>query len=180
MKTTAFIGIGSILALLASPIHAAGKLQFEPGDTVLTNCRQIYTKGTVIARVDEGYTIHFPKNSGPINCPPFRWHAEFVLPFQSVPEYRLKFFGGLKRDLVFRTGEMLTLRFEADKRIIKNKNQIDIEAQITDISDNGAVAVKLLSTEPDSAATFWKMVGSNYIDLRHEALAAERDKRAQQ
>lgn len=155
----------------------AGKFQFEPGDTVLTNCRQIYTKGTVIAQVDEGYTIHFPKKSGPINCPPFRWHAEFVLPFQSVPEYKLQFLGGLKRDLLFRVGEKVTLRFETDKRIVQNKDTVDIEAEIVDINSNGAIAVKLLSTAPDAAAMFWKMVGSNYIDLRHEALAAERDKR---
>ena len=169
--------LACLLWMVGASASAASDYQFGPGDTVLTNCHQIYTKGTVIARVDDGYTVHFPKKSGPINCPPFRWHAEFVLPFQSVPEYRLQFFGGLKPDLVFRVGETVTLRFDADKRIIKNKSNVDIEAQITDISDNGAIAVKLLSTEPEAAAMFWKMVGTNYVDLRHEALAAERDNR---
>ncbi len=178
MRMPYFFCVSSMLLVLNSEANAANKIQFEPGDTVLTNCHQIYTKGAVKAKVDDGYTIHFPKNSGPINCPPFRWHAEFVLPFQSVPEYRLQFFGGLKRDLFFRNGETVTLRFEADKRIVKNKAHVDIEAQITDISNNGAIAVKLLSTDPESAATFWKMMGSNYIDLRHEALAGERDKRS--
>lgn len=167
----------SVLGLPLSNTLAAGNYQFEPGDAVLTNCHQIYTKGTVKAKVDDGYTIHFPQKSGPINCPPFRWHAEFVLPFQSVTEYRLQFFGGLKRDKVFRIGETVTLRFDADKRIVQNKDTVDVEAEITDISSNGAVALKLLSQSPESAAMFWKWVGSNYVDLRHEALAVERDKR---
>lgn len=179
MKTAIF-GLTSLLLAFNPSAHAAGKLQFEPGDTVLTNCHQIFTKGSVIAKVDEGYTVHFPKNSGPINCPPFRWHAEFVLPFQAVDEYRLQFLGGFKRDLVFRTGETVTLRFEADKRIVKNKAMVDIEAQITDISNIGAIAVKLLSKDPESAAMFWNKVGSNYIDLRHPALDDERDKRSRQ
>lgn len=166
-----------LLCLFNTSAYAGSKYEFEPGDTVLTNCRQIYTKGTVKAKVDDGYTIHFPKKSGPINCPPFRWHAEFVLPFQSVPEYHLQVFGGLKPDVVFRVGETVTLQLEADKRIIKNKSIVDIQAQITDISDNGAIAVKLLSSDPESAAMFWKMVGSNYVDLRHDALEAERKKR---
>jgi len=156
---------------------AAGNYRFAPGDTVLTNCRSIYTKGVVKAQVDDGYTIHFPKRSGPINCPPFRWHAEFVLPFQSVPEYRLKFFGGLKRDLVFKVGENVTFQFPADKRIIQNQTDVTIDAQITDISDVGAIAVKLVSSEPEAAAMFWQMIGSNYVDLRHEALALERNRR---
>lgn len=167
----------SLFYLFSTSAHAASNYQFEPGDIVLTNCHQIYTKGAVKAKVDDGYTIHFPKNSGPINCPPFRWHAEFVLPYQSVPEYRLQFFGGLKKDLIFRTGEIVKLRFDADKRIIQNKESVDIEAEITDISSNGAIAVKLLSNTPEEAATFWKWVGSNYIDLRHKALEAERAKR---
>jgi len=177
MKLIHSISLISGLCLFNASTYAASNYQFEPGDTVLTNCHQIYTKGTVIAQVDDGYTIHFPKKSGPINCPPFRWHAEFVLPFQSVPEYHLQFLGGFKRDLVFRLGETVTLQFEADKRIIKNKSNVDIEAQITDISSNGAIAVKLLSNDPESAAMFWKMVGNNYVDLRHEALAVEREKR---
>lgn len=177
MKPLVSIFQFSLLSLFCVSSYATSEYKFEPGDTVLTNCHQIYTKGSVIAKVDEGYTIHFPKKSGPINCPPFRWHSEFVLPFQSVSEYRLQFFGGLKDDLVFRVGERVTLQFEADKRIIKDKSSVDIEAQITDISDNGAIAVRLLSTEPESAAMFWKMVGNNYIDLRHEALEAERNKR---
>ena len=167
----------SIFCLTSISVQAAGNYQFEPGDTILTNCHQIFTKGTVKAKVDDGYTIHFPKKSGPINCPPFRWHAEFVLPYQSVPEYRLQFFAGLKRDIVFRIGEKVSMRFDADKRIIQNKNSVDIEAEITDISSNGAIAVKLLTTDPQSAAMFWQWVGSNYIDLRHESLAVERDKR---
>lgn len=167
----------SVLGLYNPSARAAGNSRFEPGDTVLTDCHRIYTKGTVKARVDDGYTIHFPKKSGPINCPPFRWHAEYVLPYQSVAEYRLPSFGGLKADKVFRIGESVTLRFEADKRIVQNKDTVDIAAEITDISGNGAVALKLLSSDPESAAMFWKWVGSNYVDLRHEALAAERSKR---
>ncbi len=177
MRLVYSILLMGLIGLYTEASHAAGNYQFEPGDTVLTNCRQIYTKGTVMAKVDDGYTIHFPKNSGPINCPPFRWHAEFVLPFQSVPEYHLQFFGGLKSDQVFKVGETVTLQFEADKRIVKNKSTVDIQAQITDISNNGAIAVKLLSNDPESAAMFWQMVGSNYVDLRHDALKAERAKR---
>ena len=177
MRLPHLIYVLSIFSLFSATTHAAGNYRFAPGDVVLTNCHQIYTKGTVKAQVDDGYTIHFPKNSGPINCPPFRWHAEFVLAYQSVPEYRLQFFGGLKKDLVFRTGETVTLRFDADKRIIQNKETVDIEAQITDISNNGAIAVKLISNTPEEAATFWKWVGSNYIDLRHKALELERSKR---
>ncbi|MDD4913495.1 MAG: hypothetical protein PHW13_00485 [Methylococcales bacterium] len=165
-----------VLGLCSLP--ASGAYKFEPGDEVLTNCRQIYTRGFVKARVDDGYTIHFPKASGPINCPPFRWHNEFVVGFQSVPEYRLQFFGGLKRDILFRKGEIVNLRFETDKRLIKNKPTIDIEAEITDISSIGAISVKLLSKDPDAAATFWQWVGSNYIDLRHKALEAEIAKRS--
>lgn len=177
MRLSYLFSVTAALCLFSISAGAAQTYQFEPGDTVLTNCRQIYTKGTVKAKVDEGYTIHFPKNSGPINCPPFRWHAEFVLPYQSVPEYRLQFFGGLKKDLVFRLGETVTMRFEADKRIVQNKDSVDIEAEITDISSNGAIAVKLLSKDPASAAMFWKWVGSNYVDLHHPALQVERDKR---
>jgi hypothetical protein len=158
--------------------QAGSQYAFEPGDTVLANCRQIYTKGVVKTKVDDGYTLHFDKGSGPLNCPPFRWHNEFVLPFQSVPEYRLKFLGGFKRDLVFKVGEDVEFRFEADKRMVKNKDVVDIQARITDISANGAIAVKLLSSDPESAAMFWKMVGGNYVDVRHESLAQEREKRS--
>lgn len=165
------------LALISLPARAAN-YNLEPGDAVLANCHDIYTKGVVKARVDNGYTVHFPKNSGPIHCPPFRWHAEFVLPFQSVNEYRLKFLGGLKRDMLFQIGEPVTLRVEPDKRVVKNKTSIEIDAQITDISSNGAIAVKLLSTDPEAAATFWQWIGGNYIDLRHKYLDLERDKRA--
>lgn len=177
MKLTYWFYYLGILSLFFSSAPTADTLRFEPGDTVLTNCHQIYTKGTVNAKVDDGYTVHFPKKSGPINCPPFRWHAEYVLPYQSVPEYKLEFFGGLKRPKVFRIGEKVSLRFDVDKRIIQDKNTVDIDAEIIDIASIGGIAVKLLSTDPGSAAMFWKMVGSNYIDLRHEALELERDKR---
>lgn len=176
---TAQLSLLGLLLLASQPTPAAGKFQFEPGDLVLTNCHQIFTKGSIIAKVDDGYTVHFPKNSGPINCPPFRWHSEFVLPFQSVKEYRLQFLGGIKRDLIFQVGEKVTLRFEADKRIVKNKAVVEIDSEITDISHIGAIAVKLLTSDPESAAMFWKMVGSNYIDLRHSALDGERQKRSQ-
>ncbi len=169
--------LGFLLTFSSLSAYAA-KYSLEPGDAVLTNCHDIYTRGVVKAKVDDGYTVHFPKNSGPIQCPPFRWHAEFVLPFQSVPDYRLKFLGGLKRDLVFQTGETVTFRVPTDPRVVKNKASIDIEAQITDISSNGAIAVKLLSTDPEAAATFWQWIGGNYVDLRHKYLDLERDKRA--
>jgi hypothetical protein len=163
------------LLLFSRPSFSA--LGFEPGETVLTNCRQIYTKGTIKAKVDDGYTVHFAKSSGPINCPPFRWHSEFVLPFQSVQEYRLQFYGGIKRDKLFKVGERVVLRFETDRRVVKDKATVDIDAEITDISTIGAIALKLLSTNTDAAATFWQQVGSNYIDLRHKALEVERNKR---
>ena len=156
---------------------AAPRFNFAPGETVLTNCRQIYTKGSVIAKVDEGYTVHFAKGSGPIQCPPFRWHWEFVLPFQSVQEYSLQFLGGLKKPILFKVGETVTFRVEPDKRIV-NKPWVGIEAQITDISANGAIAVKLLSQETDAAATFWQLIGGNYVDLRHKILEYERDRRS--
>lgn len=177
MKRCYLLLTGAMLAFNVAA-YAAGNDQFEPGDAVLTNCHQIYTKGSVKAKVDDGYTIHFPKNSGPINCPPFRWHAEFVLPYQSVPEYRLKFLGGFKQDLLFRTGEKVTMTFDADKRVVKNKAVVDVEAEIIDISSIGAIAVKLVGNDPDAAATFWKWVGGNYIDLRHKALEGERRKRS--
>jgi hypothetical protein len=171
MRTLITFSLVCLLGLFN--LSAFGAYKFEPGDEVLTNCRQIYTKGFVKAKVDDGYTVSFPKSSGPINCPPFRWHNEFVLAFQSVPEYSLHFFGGLKKDILFRKGETVTLRFDTDKRVVKNKLTIDIEAEITDISSIGAIAVKLLSKDPDAAATFWQLVGSNYIDLRHKSLEAE-------
>lgn len=176
MKLFNAVYLGCLLSLFSMPALSAYK--FEPGDQVLTNCRQIYTKGVVKAKVDDGYTVHFPKSSGPINCPPFRWHAEFVQAYQSVPEYHLQFFGGLKKDVVFRKGETVTLRLETDKRIVKSKASIDVEAEIADISSNGAIAVKLLSKDPEAAATFWQLVGNNYIDLRHKALETELDKRS--
>jgi len=157
---------------------AIGAYKFEPGEEVLTNCRQVYTKGIVKAQVDDGYTVHFPKGSGPINCPPFRWHSEFVIGFKSVPEYHLQFFGGFKKDIVFRKGETVTFHLETDRRIVKTKASIDVEAEITDISNNGAIAVKLLSKDPDAAATFWQLIGSNYVDLRHKALEMEVSKRS--
>ncbi|MBD9363255.1 hypothetical protein EBB_22770 [Methylomonas sp. EbB] len=171
------IVLGLVLAFNSLAAHAA-KFGLEPGDAVLTNCHEIYTRGVVKAKVDDGYTVHFPKNAGPIQCPPFRWHAEFVLPFQSVSEYRLKFLGGLKRDIVFQVGEPVTFRVDTDRRVVKTKASIDIDAQITDISSNGAIAVKLISTDPEAAATFWQWIGGNYVDLRHKYLELERDKRS--
>ena len=179
MRAFTIFYIGYILILSPFSVLAAGKYNLEPGDTVLTNCQDIYTKGIVKAKVDDGYTVHFPKGSGPIQCPPFRWHAEFIIPFQSIPEYRLKFLGGLKRDLLFKVGESVSLRFDPDKRVVKSKAPIDIEAEITDISSNGAIAVKLLSSSPEAASTFWQWVGGNYVDLRHKSLDAERAKRSQ-
>lgn len=179
MKRSKLYRYGLAIATgLLSGAALAAKYNLEPGDAVLTNCRDIYTRGEIKAKVDDGYTVHFPKNSGPIHCPPFRWHAEFVLPFQSVPEYRLQFLGGLKRDIVFKVGEPVTFRVETDKRVVKNRNSIDIDAQITDISANGAIAVKLLSTDSEAAATFWQWIGGNYVDLRHKYLDLERDKRS--
>ncbi|MBS3963742.1 MAG: hypothetical protein KGZ80_04450 [Methylomonas sp.] len=172
---------GLLVVLLTLPgveVHAAALSLFAPGDIVLTNCRQIYSKGSVIAPVDEGYTIHFPKDSGPINCPPFRWHHEFVVPFQSVTDYRLKFFGGLKDDIVFRTGETVILTFDADPRVVKSRKQVEVEARITDISHIGAIAVELISRDAEGAAMFWQWVGRNYIDVRHKALEAEIDRRS--
>jgi hypothetical protein len=177
MRLIITLYIGCLLGLFFS-LSASAAYKFESGDEVLTNCRMIYTKGFVKAKVDDGYTVNFPKSNGPINCPPFRWHNEFVLGFQSVPEYRMQFFGGLKRDILFRKGETVTLHFETDKRIVKTKAAIDIDAEITDISSIGAISVKLLSTDPDAAATFWQWVGSNYIDLRHKALEGEIAKRS--
>ena len=171
------IMFGIWVSMAMQPVVAAPRFDFSPGETVLTNCRQIYTKGSVIAKVDEGYTVHFPKGSGPIQCPPFRWHWEFVQPFQSVQEYKLQFLGGLKKPLLFRVGETVMFRVEPDKRIV-NKPWVDIEAQITDISANGAIAVKLLSKETDAAATFWQLIGGNYVDLRHKILDHERDRRS--
>jgi hypothetical protein len=100
------------------------------------------------------------------------------VPFQSVSEYRLKFLGGFKQDLLFKVGEVVTFRFDTDRRVVTNKASIDIEAEITDISSNGAIAVKLLSTSPEAAATFWQWVGGNYVDLRHKSLDQERSKRS--
>ena len=179
MRTFTIFCMGFMLVLNHIPAQAAGKYNLESGDTVLTTCHDIYTKGIVKAKVDDGYTVHFPKGSGPIQCPPFRWHAEFVIPFQSVPEYRLQFLAGLKRDLLFKVGEIVSLRFDPDKRVVNSKAPVDIEAEITDISSNGAIAVKLLSSSPEASATFWQWVGGNYVDLRHKSLDAERAKRSQ-
>ena len=173
-KTFCFV----VTMLGHQPLMAAPKIDFASGDQVLTNCRDIYTKGTVIAKVDDGYTVKFPKGSGPIQCPPFRWHNEFVLPFQSVSEYQLQFLGGFKKSLLFKVGESVTFRFETDKRVVANQPTVDIDAQITDISSNGAIQVKLLSTSLEAGATFWQWVGGNYVDLRHKSLQFERDKRA--
>lgn len=178
MRLIKMLCLGLVMAFSQSVIEAAGKYSLVSGDAVLTNCHDIYTKGVVKAKIDEGYTVHFPKGSGPIQCPPFRWHAQFVIPFQSVPEYRLQFFGGLKKELLFKVGEPVTFHFDTDKRVVKNKATIDIDAEITDISSNGAIATKLLSTGPEANATFWQWVGGNYVDLRHKSLEAERSKRS--
>lgn len=170
--------VGLLLGLGQTWAWAAPKLSLEPGEAVLTNCRDIYTKGTIKAKVDEGYTVHFPKGSGPIQCPPFRWHAEFVIPYQSVPDYQLQFLGGFKKPITFRVGETVTFRYETDRRVVPDKAMVDIDAQITDISRNGAIAVKLLSTSTDASATFWQFIGGNYVDLRHKSLQFERDKRS--
>jgi hypothetical protein len=178
MKTLSMLGLSLLLLLAEFDVFAAPKIDFQAGEQVLTNCRDIYTKGSVIAKVDDGYTVKFPKGSGPIQCPPFRWHNEFVLPFQSVSEYQLQFLGGFKKPLLFKVGETVTFRFETDKRVVANQPMVDIDAQITDISSNGAIAVKLLSTSLEAGATFWQWVGGNYVDLRHKSLQFERDKRA--
>jgi hypothetical protein len=178
MKILSFGCLAAILALTQASAEAAKRYPIEPGDVILANCHEIYSKGIVKAKVDDGYTVDFPKGSGPLHCPPFRWHAEYVLPFQSVPEYRLTFFGGLKNDALFRIGDIVTFRFQTDKRIVNGKAMVDIEAKITDISSNGAIATKLISTSPDASATFWQWVGGNYIDLRHPSLDAERAKRS--
>lgn len=176
---SARVGLLGLLLTLAQPwAVAAPKLSLEPGEAVLTNCRDIYTKGTIKAKVDEGYTVHFPKGSGPIQCPPFRWHAEFVIPYQSVPDYQLQFLGGFKKPITFRVGETVTFRYETDRRVVPDKALVDIDAQITDISRNGAIAVKLLSTNTAASATFWQFIGGNYVDLRHKSLQFERDKRS--
>lgn len=165
-------------SLMHSSCPAAGRGTFEPGDQVLANCHEIFTQGVIKAKIDDGYTLHFPKNSGPLRCPPFRWHSEFVLPFTSVPEYRLKFFGGFKKELVFKTGETVTLRLDTDRRVVGHQATVDIDAKIADISANGAVKLDLLSANPEASATFWQWVGGNYVDLRHKALEYERKKRS--
>lgn len=172
----------SYLALILSFFFAstatAKRYEIEPGEIILANCQGIYSKGVVKAKVDDGYTVHFLKGSGPLHCPPFRWHADYVVPFQSVSEYRLKMLGGLRSDQVFKVGEIVTFHFETDKRLVNNQAAVDIEAKITDISSNGAIATQLISTSPAAGVTFWQWVGGNYIDLNHKSLDRERSKRA--
>ena len=73
MKLLQFFLLRLYSYLLSTPVFSGYK--FIPGEEVLTNCHEIYTKGKIKAQVDDGYTVEFPKNSGPIKCPPFRWHA---------------------------------------------------------------------------------------------------------
>lgn len=89
MRAFKLFCLGFILILNQLPAQAASKYNLEPGDVVLTNCRDIYTKGR-----------------------------------------------------------------------------------------NGAIEVKLLSSSPEAAATFWQWVGGNYVDLRHKSLDSERSKRS--
>ena len=181
MKLIKILGLG--LAVMSVSVIAAPENAFEPGDQVLTNCHQIYTKGVIQGKVEDGYRVHFDKSARPIRCPPFRWHSEFVEPFGSVSEYQLNvkgkgFFAGNKV-VEFKVGEPVTLWLEPDKRMVKNSKPVAIQAEITDISAIGAIAVNLTSTDPVAVATFWQWVGTNYVDLNHEALAAERQKRAE-
>lgn len=178
MKTLLLNCLALILSFAYVSAEAAKRYDIEPGEVILANCHGIYSKGIVKAKVDDGYTVHFLKGSGPLHCPPFRWHAEYVLPYQSVAEYRLKVLGGLRSDLVFKVGETVTFRFETDKRLVNNQATVDIEAKITDISSNGAIATQLISTSPAAGVTFWQWVGGNYIDLNHKSLDGERSKRA--
>lgn len=178
MKSSSYSYLGLLLVLTQLTAEAAPRVVIEPGDMILANCHEIYSKGIVKAKVDDGYTVHFLKGSGPLHCPPFRWHAEYVLPFQSVPEYRLKFLGGFKSDLLFKVGEIVTFRFDTDKRLVNNRATVDIDAKIIDISSNGAIATQLISTSPEASVTFWQWVGGNYIDLRHKSLEGERAKRS--
>ena len=89
MKFITVLGLSGCLLLANFAIVAAPKTVFQAGDQILANCHEIYTKGVVQAKVEDGYLIHFNKDSRPIRCPPFRWHSEFVLPFGSVSEYTL-------------------------------------------------------------------------------------------
>ncbi len=72
---------------------------------------------------------------------------------------------------------MSKLRRQLSAGITNNVETRNLD-QITDISSNGAIAVKLVSTDPEAAATFWQWIGGNYVDLRHKYLERERSKRS--
>ncbi len=167
--------------LISTTSIAANRYNFEPGDPVLTNCNQIYSKGVVKSKVVDGYVIHFDKHSRPIRCPPFRWAFEFVLPYGSVNEYsftaKAEGFFGKSKEIVFKVGEPVTFMLKTDPRIEKLLKAVDVQAEITDISGIGAIAVKPLSTEPSAVAAFWQWIGTNYVDVNHDALAKERETR---
>lgn len=182
MKLSKCIVLGLAVAGLQGSVYAETRIDYAVGEDVLVNCRSIHTRGTVKTKVDQGYIVQFPKNSGPLQCGPYRWDHQFVSHFKSVAEYPLQFkesgMLGKSRDLLFKVGETVTLRLDRDKRVLGTKEPIDIEAEIVDISDVGAVALRLLSSDRHAGVTFNQWIGTNYIDLRHDAFKPERAKRA--
>lgn len=184
MKKLKIISLG--LALYLSHFTAVAKDSYEGmfqiDDQVLTNCHLIYTQGKIQQKATEGFVIEFPPKSRPIRCPPFRWHHEFLVPFVSVKEYRLvrKATGFFDSDenILFKLGETVTIQLEPDSRMMGSSGPVDIKAEITDIANNGSIAVKRLNDGPLIESAFVTWMGTNYIDLRHEALDFERSQRS--
>lgn len=184
MKRFNIINLGFVLFL--NSYMAVSKESYEGmfqiGDEVLTNCHQIFTRGIIERKATEGFVVEFARKSRPIRCPPFRWHHEFLEPFVAVKEYRLitKASGFFDSDenILFKVGEAVTIQLEPDSRMMGVNGLVDIKAEITDIANNGSIAVKRLNEGPLIESAFVTWLGTNYIDLRHAALEFERDQRS--
>ena len=128
------------------------------------------------------FVVEFAPKSRPIRCPPFRWHHEFLEPFVSIKEYRLirqaSGFFDSDENILFKVGETVTIQLEPDRRMMGVNGVVDIKAKITDIANNGSIAVKRLNDGPLIESAFVSWLGTNYIDLRHKALDFERDQRS--
>ena len=76
MKILSFGCLAAILALTQASAEAAKRYPIEPGDVILANCHEIYSKGIVKAKVDDGYTVDFPKGSGPLHRQKMNWRIK--------------------------------------------------------------------------------------------------------
>lgn len=165
MKRYSKVLLSLIFFLLSNSVQAEHLLV---GSDVLANCHGFFSKGKVKKTHKERYVVHFYKDVRPVLCTPFAWDIMFLVPFESVEQYKGKlsssFFGGAT-DQIFKVGDKLKIKFRASIRGQFLNLNGDVSTVIKSINANGAAQLEVVAGEDKAKLIFTRWVGTNYVSL---------------